>query len=265
MKHPIGARCEEALDIAVISGAFATIPLTLLLERGAQGLWIETADWVIWSVFLIELLVRSVWSRMGYKHSLLLAAIVVLSFPLLPSALGLVRVIRLSRFLRLVRVVGVTVRGLEGLRTVLGRRSVVYVSAISVLVILAGAGGIALLEPQTVHGGFEDGVWWAIVTATTVGYGDISPTTFLGRSIAVVLMLTGVGLISTLSASITTHLLGQQESADLAATKAQLDRLEHLLSAIEANQAAEARRQPAVREGRTDLSARDEAGVHLSS
>jgi voltage-gated potassium channel len=239
MARPLLARIESVLNTAVIAGAFATIPLTLLLEEGRRGAWIQAADWLVWSIFLAEFAFRVVWRKVGYRQALFLAAVVVLSFPLLPTLLGLVRIVRLSRVLRLVRVVGATAWGIEGLRAVLGRKSVIHVGAISILVIVASGGGIALLEPQTVHGGFQDGLWWAIVTASTVGYGDIAPTTLLGRAIAVVLMLTGVGLISTLAASITTHFLGQQEDSELAAIRLQLARIEGLVNQLQAKQAAE--------------------------
>ena len=73
-----------------------------------------------------------------------------------------------------------------------------------------------------------------MVTVSTVGYGDITPVTLWGRLIAAVLMLTGVGLVSTLAASMTAYLLGQDASAESAELKARLDRLERLLSEIRA-------------------------------
>ena len=52
-----------------------------------------------------------------------------------------------------------------------------------------------------------DGIWWAFVRATTVGYGDISPGTLYGRIIAMVFMLVGIGLISTVTSTITLYFL----------------------------------------------------------
>ena len=53
-------------------------------------------------------------------------------------------------------------------------------------------------EPQVKT--FGDGIWWALVTITTVGYGDITPLTTLGRVVAGLLMLLGLGLIATITA-----------------------------------------------------------------
>lgn len=163
-------------------------------------------------------------------------AIVVLSFPLLPNVMGLVRIARLARFLRLLRLSGVAARGLSALKTILYRRGLVYLAAVTGLLILVGGGWLSILEPQTVKGGLGDGIWWAIVTASTVGYGDISPSTAPGRLIAVVLMLVGIGLMSTLAASITAHFVQQSENAELRDVCARLERIEALLQENRSNE-----------------------------
>ncbi|OYD08175.1 hypothetical protein CHM34_08710 [Paludifilum halophilum] len=78
---------------------------------------------------------------------------------------------------------------------------------VAATMMLWGAGGVYLLEKPANEGitHFSDAVWWAIVTTTTVGYGDISPVTLGGRLIAVVLMFTGIGLIGSITASIAGH------------------------------------------------------------
>ena len=60
---------------------------------------------------------------------------------------------------------------------------------------------IVILEPSIES--FPDALWWAVVTTTTVGYGDLSPETPIGRILAVVLMMLGIGIIGTLTSSIT--------------------------------------------------------------
>jgi len=197
------------------------------------------ADWTIWAIFLLEYVVMVVFSpkRIAYvRQNPLNLVVVVLSYPALPAMFGLVRLARLARFLRLVRLMTVTARAIEALRIIFWRRGVAFVAGISAFIIFAGGTCLTLLEPQTVRGGFGDGVWWAIVTASTVGYGDIAPTTLPGRLIAVVLMLTGVGLMSTLAASITAYFLGTEENAGLVELRERMARIEGLLNALLSNQ-----------------------------
>lgn len=82
-----------------------------------------------------------------------------------------------------------------------------------------------------------DALWWAIVTATTVGYGDRYPVTPEGRGVAVVLMLLGISLLSVVTANIAAFFLerGRDEEqsardAQLADLQARLDRIEGLLT-----------------------------------
>ncbi len=88
---------------------------------------------------------------------------------------------------------------------------------------------MASAEPQTVKGGYWSGVWWAIVTLTTVGYGDISPTTITGRLVAGMLMFSGIGLFSTLAAAVAAYFVGEDEGRELHDIQQQLDRIEATL------------------------------------
>ena len=111
-----------------------------------------------------------------------------------------------------------------------------YVFTLFLLVIVFAGALMSLAEPQTVHGNMWDGMWWAIVTATTVGYGDISPVSPLGRVIAIVLMLFGIGLTATLAASVAAYFVSSDKGNDLHEVVARLDRVECLLEEAKARE-----------------------------
>jgi voltage-gated potassium channel len=126
------------------------------------------------------------------------------------SWLRLAQLLRLTRVLRLLRTVGAfrRMRSLTFLDVLLNRSKLGYVLLLAAGVVLAMATVVWMLERHTNPNlaTFSDALWWAIVTATTVGYGDITPQTGLARMFATLLMLMGIGLIgavaSTLSAAI---------------------------------------------------------------
>ena len=60
----------------------------------------------------------------------------------------------------------------------------------------------------------EDALWWTIVTITTVGYGDFYPVTSLGRGVAVVLMVTGIGTFGTFTAYIASFFAETENTED---------------------------------------------------
>ena len=84
-------------------------------------------------------------------------------------------------------------------------------------------------EPQVET--FGDGIWWALVTITTVGYGDITPLTTLGRVVAGLLMLLGLGLIATITAIVSAKFI--QNYVDGHTNDDVLEKLEELETEIE--------------------------------
>jgi hypothetical protein len=90
----------------------------------------------------------------------------------------------------------------------------------------------SLSPSKNAHGAklhnFGQGIWWAVVTVTTVGYGDRFPVTAFGQGVAVLLMLTGIDLIGTLTATVTRNFV--QEKTD--ATNERLERIEAMLAQL---------------------------------
>ena len=190
-------------------------------------------------VFALELAVR-LWAAADKWATLrrhwLSVTVVVLSFPLLPGLLALVRLARLTRLARVLRLATAAPKGMKALRIILRRQALLAVAGATGLLVLAAAGLLALLEPEAVAGGYWDGIWWGIVTVTTVGYGDIIPRTPLGRLMGIVLMLAGMGLISTLAAALTAYFVGQDDAASLHPIARRLDEINARLEKIERQQ-----------------------------
>ncbi|WP_456384976.1 potassium channel family protein [Desulfolithobacter sp.] len=81
----------------------------------------------------------------------------------------------------------------------LQRENLPQLLGVILVIVLVSAVAISWFEPDV---DFPAGIWWSIVTLTTVGYGDISPTTAGGRAVAILIMFFGIGLLGTLSASL---------------------------------------------------------------
>lgn len=223
------ARRQRFLDISVIAAAVATVPITGLQIAGNASVGVIVIDWVLWAIFAVDLVAGAPYSSNPRFHRVLSAVIVVTSFPLLPDLLATTRLVLLTRLLRVIRVLAVIGRAMPALRATLGRTGFLYVAGLVLFVVIAGAGVLAIVEPTTA--GFWDAIWWALVTTTTVGYGDIAPVSLAGRLIAVVLMILGIGLISSLSASIAAHFVQTDSGERLERIEVRLERLEQALIA----------------------------------
>jgi voltage-gated potassium channel len=155
-----------------------------------------------WGVFAADLAVH-VALRPGYLRTglgVFDAAIVLLTFPwyLIPGAgeLGLMMVLRLGRLAR-VALVGTKSPAMRRLIGRLGEPALVVGASVFV-----AAAIVQRVEGPPTFATYGDSLWWAVVTVTTVGYGDMVPQTSQGRFVAVTLMIMGVALLGTVAASL---------------------------------------------------------------
>lgn len=131
--------------------------------------------------------------------------------------LSILRVGRLVRILRIIRLLR-AIRASQRLSDILLRNkfhgSVASVFIIFVLLIMFSSIGILICEqpdPGSKIKTAEDAIWWSVATITTVGYGDLYPVTTEGRCLAMLLMISGVGMFGAVSGIVASLLLGQHK------------------------------------------------------
>jgi voltage-gated potassium channel len=156
---------------------------------------------VAWVVFVADYVVHAALVR-GYATSVqgvfdLLVAILTAPWFFIPG-LGDARFVTVARLARLVRVLKVG-RGLRRLAAQLGEVGLVVAALIFTCAYVAYS---VERSVNPTFASFGDALWWATVTITTVGYGDIYPTTATGRFVAVVLMFSGIGVLGILAGAL---------------------------------------------------------------
>lgn len=196
-------RIERLTELPLLILAFAMIPLLvgpLLWELSpAEGTLFFTLDTFIWALFAVDLGIKVVVAphRLAYLRRHWLEVLVV--------------VVPFFRPLRILRIF------IFGSRAWVGMRRLVNVDFLFVYGL--GLVIVAATVVASVEGGenasiqsFPDALWWAVVTITTVGYGDMVPVTVVGRAVAFVLMLGGIAFFSGLTANLASFLVKSGES-----------------------------------------------------
>ena len=233
-------RFNRLTEWPMVSLALILVPILIIENEAVDPTLLTVAytlNWIIWLAFCAEYFTKLILAPQRLKFiriAWLDLVIILLSPPFLPTLFESTRTLRLLRVLRLLRILAVAGLGLRLLRKLLGRHQFHYLGSIAVgLVVLCGV-SVYFLERNENPSieTFGDALWWAIVTATTVGYGDVSPVTLEGRVIAVILMMSGIGVIGAFTATIASLFLeddGSKERANLdhrlGMIEAKLDRL----------------------------------------
>lgn len=183
--------------LVVVSAVLAILLMSNVhIGRAAHGIFTG-----LWGVFVADYVVRLVTTK-NRKWFLIENAFDLLGILPMHPAFAL---FRLARLVRLVRVhhlfwrLGISGKWTRDFHRFTYDTGFIYLFTISVVIICGSALLFSMVEHQTL----SQSMWWAITTATTVGYGDDSPHTAWGKLIATGLMLGGVGFIGLLTSTIT--------------------------------------------------------------
>ncbi len=178
------------------------------------------------AVFTVEYVVRAVGSRPPVKYLLSFYGIVDL-LAILPFYLGLVvdlRALRALRFLRLLRILKLTRYSKAWRRfhraLIISREELILFAATALILIYLAAVGIYYFEHEAqpeVFTSMFDGLWWAVATLTTVGYGDSYPITAGGRFFTFVILVIGLGIVALPSGIVAAALSKARAEEDEAA------------------------------------------------
>lgn len=186
-------------------------------------------DLLLWGVFVVDygwrfFLSKGKW-RFIIENIFDLLAILPLNTIFTVFRLGrifrLARLTKLLKLTRLLRIVGLTGKLEKKIGKLLRTNGLLYIFYLNSFIVLVGSSILSVVEEKS----FSDSLWWALVTVTTVGYGDIVPVSLFGKWLAVLLMLVGIGTIGMLTSALTNFFVKENPDEQI-----KLDKLQDELS-----------------------------------
>jgi voltage-gated potassium channel len=204
-------RAGRAFDIALLVAivlSVATVMLDSVRSINAEyGPVLRVVEWLFTGLFLLEYLARLLVVRRPFTYAFSVLGIIDF-LSTVPALLALafaggqyllaIRILRLLRMFRIFKLGQFVGQG-EFIANALKAsrfKIVVFLSAVLMLTVVVGT--LMYVVEGGAHGftSIPKSVYWAIVTVTTVGYGDISPVTILGQTLASLLMILGYAIIA---------------------------------------------------------------------
>ena len=188
-------------------------------------------DWAIWLFFVIETIVLTILTTDKLNHlkrNWMNVAIITAGLPILWTNTPLAGILR---SLRLLLLLGIILRISRTVTGILSTNQLGYTLVFSLFVIVVSGILIASFDPGIQSA--WDGIWWAWVTVTTVGYGDVVPVSGAGKFFASLLILLGVGLFSLLTANISAFLIGRDALKEEQEMRGRLRDIQDRLKRIE--------------------------------
>lgn len=220
-------RAGRRFDIVLISAVLLSVAVVIIDSVGSINArheqLFDLLEWTFSILFAVEYAARLACVRRPLRYALSFFGVIdLLSFLpawialFLPEAQSLmdVRILRLLRMFRVLKLgeyvaeYGTLARALASSR----RKILIFLSVVMMVVLVLGTLMYVIEGPQHGFTSIPAAVYWAIVTMTTVGYGDITPTSDLGRFVASIMMLLGWGILAVPTGIVTSELTAQRVS-----------------------------------------------------
>lgn len=212
-----GKNFDVLLILAIILSTVVVIIESVAQIRAEYQTSLRVLEWNFTILFTIEYILRiySVERKMGYITSFygivdLLSILPTYLSLLLPGThyLAIIRLLRIIRVFRVLKLVAYIKEANTLSRALWASRRKIFIFLYTVMVIVIVVGSLMyVIEGK--EGGFTSiprGIYWAIVTLTTVGYGDIAPITPIGQTLASLLMITGYAIIAVPTGIVTAEM-----------------------------------------------------------
>jgi voltage-gated potassium channel len=218
-------RAGRLFDVVLLAAILLSV-VTVLADSvepiaGRHATLLHATEWLITALFTIEYIARLSCVRHPRRYAAsffgivdLLAIAPAYLALLLPEAqpfmdVRVLRLLRVFRIFKLVEYIG-EYRVLGAALLASRRKILVFLSVVVMVVLIAGTVMYAVEGPQHGYTSIPLSVYWAIITMTTVGYGDITPHTNLGRAIASLMMLIGWGILAVPTGIVTAEMTAQR-------------------------------------------------------
>jgi len=214
---PAGRRFDLWLLLAIVSSVVVVVLESVASVRAQAGPTLRVLEWTFTVLFSVEYVLRlvSVQQPLRYARSLfgiidLVAILPTYLSVLVPGAQSLlaVRLLRLLRIFRVLKLAEYLRESAVLARAMRASARKIAVFLLVVVTIVVIVGSLMYVIEGEAHGftSIPISIYWAIVTLTTVGYGDLAPATTVGRALAALLMLTGYAIIAVPTGIVTVEL-----------------------------------------------------------
>ena len=221
---PMGKLFDVFLLIFIVVSIVAVALESVDTIRGKYGLLLLITEWVITIAFTLEYITRILVVNKPWKYITSFYGVIDL-LAILPTYIGLImsgaaglmviralRLLRVFRILKLNRYTNAAIILRDALKASLTKISVFLFTVLMIVIIV----GTLMYLIEGSENGFKNiptSIYWAIVTLTTVGYGDIAPQTVTGQFVASLLMVLGYGIIAVPTGIVTAEVLTSRKTS----------------------------------------------------